>query len=137
MRKITNGEKKSLKLTWKTVLMLVALILVTVALFGFYEIMMRTSSLFRFVLPAYMIISALLILIFLLYNRGFSRKGVTPEMLPEEWTEEQKNDFIEDGKRRLRKSRWMIIPIFAFLFTFAVDAMRLYLPDVLANLFGK
>ena len=137
MRKITNGEKKSLKLTWKTVLMLVALILVTVALFGFYEIMMRTSSLFRFVLPAYMIISALLILIFLLYNRGVSRQGVTPEMLPEEWTEEQKNDFIEDGKRRLRKSRWMIIPIFAFLFTFAVDAMRLYLPDVLANLFGK
>ena len=69
--------------------------------------------------------------------RGFSRRGVTPEMLPEEWSEEQKEAWIEDGKERMRRSKWMIVPIFALVFTFGVDLIELFFLPFVKELFLK
>ena len=54
-----------------------------------------------------------------------SRLNVTPEMLPDDWSDEQKQEFIEDGKRRLQKSKPLLMLTFAFAFTFCVDIIEL------------
>ena len=76
------------------------------------EISSRNPKLYYFfpaVMFSYMAILTVLMLVYIIYNRGFSRKGVTVEMLPDEWSDEQKQSFIEDGELRIRRSKWMLV----------------------------
>ena len=66
---------------------------------------------------------------YLIYNRFFYRQGVTYEQLPPEWSAEKKIDFVEDAKRRMEKSKWMITIIFPLVFTFFIDAVDLFIID--------
>ena len=91
---------------------------------------------FEIVLIAYMAIETVFIIVYVLYNRGFSRRGVTTEMLPETWSEEKKEEFISNGARRMRRSRWMLVVIIAFLITFAIDIIELVVMPTLFGWFG-
>ena len=84
---------------------------------------------------AYMTVAAAAILTYVIYNRGFSRKGVTEDMLPDSMTSEQKAEFIADGEQRLKKSRPLLIVIFAFAFTFIADVIELIAIPFLGGLF--
>jgi uncharacterized membrane protein len=61
--------------------------------------------------------------------------GVTEEMLPPEWDVEKKREFIEDGKRRLAKSKWMLMGIIALIVTFVVEAVTLFLIPLFSGWF--
>ena len=73
-----------------------------------------------------MAILTVLVLVYIIYNRGFSRKGVTVDMLPDEWSEEKKLEFVENGKVRLERSKWLLVFIISFLFTFIAEALLLF-----------
>ena len=114
--------------------MLLVLVAVTAVVFAVYRFFLQTPY-FVPVFATYMVLSTVSVFGYVIYNRGFSRKGITVEMLPDSWSEEQKTEFIADGERRRMRSRWMLIPIFAFLFTFAVDMIELWVLPVIQNLF--
>ena len=59
--------------------------------------------------------------------------NVTPEMLPASMSAEEKDEFIEDGKRRLEKSKWMLLIIFPLLMTFIFDTVGMYLIEPLLD----
>ena len=107
------------------IIKLVTLIFVTAAVFGLYRVMM-TLPYFEITLGIYMVSLLALIVAYMIYNRGMTRRGVTADMLPDEWSDGQKEEFIEDGKRRMKRSSWMLILIMAFLFTFAFDMLELW-----------
>lgn len=131
-----NGSGKGIKRPSRTaVTMLILLVVVTVAVFVAYRFFMQFEY-FRIVLAAYMIIAAALVLTYVIYNRGMSRRGVTADMLPESWSEEEKAEFIADSERRFKRSRWLLIPIFAFFFTFAMDIIELFVVPFFSNMFG-
>ena len=133
---LEKSKKTPKKPDTKVVITLILLVLVTLAVFLFYRVMMNFPH-FEIVLIAYMVLSVAFVVAYLIYNRGMTRRGVTPEMLPEDWSDEQKTEFIEDGIRRQKKSRWMIFPIFALLFTFAIDAMELFVIPFFTEMFTK
>ncbi len=118
------------------VLLLVILVAVTAIVFGAYRSLLNYPY-FEWALIAYMVLTAGFLFAYVIYNRGFFHKRVTVEMLPEEWSDEKKKGFVEEGDRRRKKSRWLIIPIFAFLFTFAFDVIELFvIPFFTGLLFG-
>lgn len=117
------------------IILLGILIVASVVVFGTYRLLLNYWY-FELVLIAYMVIETVFIIAYLIYNRGMSRRGVTAEMLPAEWSEEEKERFISDGKERLKKSRWMLIVILAFFFTFAIDAIELIVVPFFAEMFG-
>ena len=124
---ISKGDKK------KAVMILAAVAaIVVVASFYYFSL---AFDFFPIVMWGYMIALAALVLIYILYNRGFSRKGITAEMLPDEWTEEKKEVFISDGVKRLKRSKWMLILILAFLFTFLIEALTLFVAPMFSGLF--
>lgn len=126
-----NNKKELKKISRGTIALFIALIISSIAALVIYRVLMNYAF-FNIVMWVYMAIEAVFVIAYVIYNRGFSRKGVTKDMLPEDWSEEMKEDFIADGYRRLHASRWMIVVIFAFLFTFAVDIIELFvLPTVL------
>ena len=93
------------------------------------EISSRNIELYYFfpaVMFIYMAALTILVFVYIIYNRGFSRKGITVDMLPLEWSEERKKEFVESGNLRLKRSKWLLVFIISFLFTFIVEAVMLF-----------
>ena len=124
-KKAVRSDNEEKRIKKETVLKLGLLVLVTAGVFGFYRIMM-TLKYFEIVLGAYLVAMTALIVVYIVYNRGFSRRNMTCEMLPDEWSYDEKVAYIEDGRQRLKRSSWMLMPILAFTFTFAFDLFELY-----------
>ena len=116
---------------WKLALIVV---INTILIFGFYRLMLNFYY-FEIVMGFYLALTAIFTFAYVIYNRGFSRRNLTPEMLPEEWSEEQKTAYIEDGARRMKKSKWMLTVIFPLVLTFMFDCIELFWGDFFANLF--
>lgn len=123
-------ERKSL--TKKFLLKALFLIVFTAVVLIVYRFFMERPE-FYIVFAIYGVIAASSVVGYVIYNRGFSRKGITEDMLPQTWSTEEKTKFIEDAKRRMERSRWLLFIAFAFIFTFAFDAFDLF---VLQGLFG-
>ena len=101
------------------------------------EISSRNIELYYFfpaVMFIYMAALTVLVLAYIIYNRGFSRKGITVDMLPAEWSEEKKNEFVESGKKRLQRSKWLLIFIISLLFTFIAEAFALFVLPMIKGL---
>lgn len=120
---VVKSERKKLNIG-----MILLLAMNTAVVFGFYRYMLNFRY-FEIVLISYMVILAVLVLSYVIYNRGFSRSRVTYEMLPDSMTQEEKTEFIMDAERRKKKSKWMITFIFPFVFTFAIDAFSWFVED--------
>ena len=117
-------------------LRLIATAVVTLAVFLIYRLMMNTPY-FYAVFIAYLVLATAAVLGYVIYNRGFSRKGLTADMLPPEWDEQKKREYIEDGEIRLKKSRKLLIIVIAFGFTFAIDIIELFTIPLIMELFTK
>jgi hypothetical protein len=57
-------------------------------------------------------------------------------MLPDSMTQEEKEEFIEDGNRRIRKSRPLFVIVFAFAFTFSYDIIELFAVPLFKRFLG-
>ena len=87
-----------------------------------------------FFLPLiYLGVGAALLLYYVIYNRGFSGKNVTLDMLPNTMSLEEKQQFIEDTKARMEKSKWVLTVLIPIMLVFAVDMIYLF---VIPMLFG-
>jgi len=125
-KELVVAERKERKriATKKNMIALAELVGITAAVFVLYRVMMNFRF-FDIVLIVYMVAAAACIFGYVIYNRGMSRKNVTPDMLPDSWSDGEKEEFIEDGKRRLEKSKPLLMFIFAFIFTFVMDIIEL------------
>jgi len=125
-----NGKKSSGRI-W---LLLLAEIAGTVVAFALYRLAANLSL--GFVFWVYVAITTALALTYVIYNRGLSRRGVTIEMLPDTMSAAEKEEFIADAARRMKRSKWMLALLIPFLFTFLFDAVELFLLDGLLELIG-
>jgi len=73
---------------------------------------------------------------YIVYNRGFSRKNLTLDMLPDTMSDAEKQAFIDDGNERLDKSKWMITIIFPLIMTFMIDIVVLFMMEPLIDALG-
>lgn len=85
---------------------------------------------------AYWLILAVFAIVYVAYNRGFTRKGITVDMLPDSWSYEKKYEYVEDAKRRQERSKWMLAVIIPFMITVLIDAVYLFTWPMVQNLFN-
>ncbi|MBE6548379.1 MAG: hypothetical protein E7667_05850 [Ruminococcaceae bacterium] len=78
------------------------------------------------VVGIYMTALAVFAVVYICYNYAFTRKDVTVDMLPDDWSEEQKLEYVEKPKQHFAKSRWMIFVIFPLIITFIADVLYLF-----------
>lgn len=129
----SEGTKK--RLSHSDLAMLISLVVLSVIAFCVYRLLLNYYY-FEIVMIAYMVIEAVFVFAYVIYNRGFSRRGVTRDMLPAEWSEEKKDSFIESGERRLKRSKWMLVVILAFLFVFMMEIIELWFVPTVKDWFG-
>lgn len=121
---VTQAEEKK-KVPKKKLVRLLLTIILSLVVLVFYRVSLNFSF-FPIVMWAYMIFLTVLVVVYIFYNRGFYEKRITVDMLPEDWEEERKIKFVEQAAERERKSKWMLMLIIAFLVTFLVDALELF-----------
>ena len=79
---------------------------------------------------------ASLLIAYVIYNRGFTRKNVTEDMLPDSWNKEKKQQYIEDGKKRYDDSKWMLTVIIPIMIPIALELISLCTWPMIQNLLG-
>ena len=109
---------------------------VTLTIFIIYRLLMNTPY-FHIAFITYLALATAAILGYVIYNRGFSRKGLTTDMLPPEWSDDKKSEYISDGERRLKRSRPLLVLVIAFVFTFAIDIIELFTLPLIMEIFTK
>jgi hypothetical protein len=115
-------------------LLLLAEITGTIVAFALFRL---AANLFLdFVFWVYVVITTVLALTYIIYNRGLSRRGVTVEMLPDTMSAAEKEEFIADAERRMKNSKWILALLIPFIFTFLFDAVELFLLDGFHRLIG-
>jgi hypothetical protein len=139
---VDSGDKRGKRLDRKKLIYLFSTIGFSAFFCAFYYCSMELSSksldyyyFFPIVMFGYMAALTVLVLVYIIYNRGFSRKGVTADMLPDEWSEERKTEFIRSGEKRLERSKWILVFIISLLFTFIVEAIILFAVPFIKGLF--
>ena len=73
---------------------------------------------------------------YIMYNRGFTQKGITPEMLPDFWDTAKKTEYIEAAEKRRKGSRWMLSVIIPIMIPIALDAIYLFTWPIVQDLFN-
>ena len=79
---------------------------------------------------------ASLLIVYVIYNRGFTRKSVTEEMLPDSWGKEKKKKYVEDAQKRYNDSKWMLYVIIPIMIPIALDAISLFTWPMIRSLLG-
>ena len=83
----------------------------------------------------YIGLAAVLLIAYVVYNRGFVLKGATPEMLSDELSPAQKQQMLDQAAARLRDSRWMLTLVIPIVLALLLDAVYLFfLEDLLISL---
>ena len=79
---------------------------------------------------------AVISITYIVYNRGFSREKITPDMLSDKMSAEEKVEFFKSRDERKRKSEWMLTVIIPLVVTFLVDMLLLYWGPYLEKMMG-
>lgn len=120
------------KFNYKLALRLSALIILAVAVFR----LLKLYDLYLFAIILYTAVMIGVTVYYIVYNRGVLSGSITPEMLPAEWSDEQKNAMIEDMSARRRKSRWVQLVLIPLIFTYAFELLELYFFPLVRSLFS-
>ncbi len=104
--------------------------------FIYFGTMGLNEPLLSFIVTAgYWLIFAVFGLIYVIYNRAFTRRGVTADMLPDNWSNEKKQEYIADGESRAKSSKWMLTVIIPIMIPIALDAIYLFTLPIIQRLF--
>ena len=113
------------------------LILNTVVFFGVYSYLVNETDYMMPTLWVYFVLTAGFCFAYVIYNRGFSRMKLTPDMLPASMSAEEKSAYIADGAERLERSKWMLTIIFPLLMTFILDILNMYILEPMLEFAGS
>lgn len=113
------------------------LVLNTVVFFGLYSYLVNKTDYMMPTLWVYFALTAGFCFTYVIYNRGFSRMKLTPDMLPASMSAEEKSAYIADGAERLERSKWMLTIIFPLLMTFILDILNMYILEPMLELAGS
>lgn len=121
-----GSNASSPKIPKGDIIRLLALIATVAGVYGAYKFFLSAFEDYTLhILIIYSVLATVSTLTYVIYNRGFSRRGLTPEMLPDTMSEEEKQEFIEDGEQRLRRSRPLLMVVLAFAFTCVAELVEL------------
>lgn len=82
---------------------------------------------FPYISFVYLLGGGALALWYVIYNRGFNTRGKTADMLPDHIPLAEREELIEEGNRRMQKSRWALLILLPILITLLLDMIYLFL----------
>lgn len=78
------------------------------------------------VIAIYSIITLAAAVWYILYNRGLAGTKLTSDMLPKEWSAEQKKEFMDNYTARRQKSKKVLLILIPMIATFFLEVLDIY-----------
>lgn len=130
-KKITGAPERDIRAEKKKTKLkrLAAVAAVFIVVFGIFEAGIALE--FKPIYPIYLVILTVLMILFLFFNKGFSTAVPSREVLPESWSDAEKDRFLEKLERDRAIGRKLLIFVIPFLLTFLIDFLILFLPELL------
>ena len=119
---------------WRIALIAFNSIILTVVHFGFIQ--MGHPIISPIVNVGIWICFGVMLIVFVVYNRGFTQKGITYEMLPVSWSEEKKTAYLEGIAKRQKNSKWMLSVLIPLAVPVMLEAIVLFTWPTIQNLLG-
>lgn len=88
-------------------------------------------------IAVYSIITLVVALTYISCNRGLVGVKLSPELLPEEWSAEQKKAFMDDYYQRRERSKKLLIILIPMIATFFFEAIDIYFLQGIIARFSK
>ncbi len=131
---MSPAAKKRLLLTLVNTIVVFVLYYTLVAL-------IHSSTGIKILMTVYATCLAGLLIAYVVYNKGFVYRNVTPEMLPDTLSDAQKTAILEEAEKRRTRSGWILTFLIPFLVTFIAESCvlfiwELFLKDAFSKLFG-
>ena len=124
----TRGRSIVLKSDAKKLLL--QLLINSALIISLYFVMAANVE-FPYLHYVYLLAGGVLGIYYVIYNRGFIGKNLTPDSLPADMSPADKQKFIADCTMRMKKSRWMLTVIIPIILTFAIDIiLLLFIPSL-------
>lgn len=120
------------RFNFKLAFRLAALIIVCMAVFR----LLKLYGLYLVAVILYTAVTLGVAVYYIVYNRGVLSGKVTPDMLPAEWSAEQKQSMIDDIAARHKKSKWVFLIVVPMIFVFAFELLELYFFPLILSLFS-
>lgn len=111
-------------------LTLSALIIVSLAVFK----LLKNLDLYLIAVVLYTAITLVVALWYIIYNKGSVSGAVTPNMLPAEWSADQKQAFLDDLMARRKRSKWALLILIPMIVVFGFELLELYVFPPLSTL---
>ena len=111
-------------------LTLSALVIIALAAFK----LLKNLDLYLFAVILYTAITLVTALWYIIYNKGNVSGKVTPDMLPAEWSADQKQGFLDDLAARRKKSKWALLILIPMIVVFGFEMLELYIFPPLGTL---
>ena len=89
------------------------------------------------VIVLYSVIALASAMWYIITNRGLMGVRVTSDMLPKEWSTEQKDGFIRDLEKRRKSSKKALIILIPMIVAFFFEAFDIYLLQSILSLIKK
>ena len=90
------------------------------------------------IIAVYSLITLVAALWYISCNKGLVGTKVTPDLLPESWSKEEKDAFMADYRERKEKSKKLLVILLPMIATFFFEAIDIYfLQGILANFINK
>lgn len=99
--------------------------------------LLKTYELFIVAVILYTVIGLAAALYYIIYNRGVISGRITPEMLPKEWSPEQKQAMVDDIAARRRRSKWAILVFVPVIATVCFELLESYFFPLMLSFFTK
>lgn len=120
------------RFNFKLALTLAALIIVFIAVFR----LLKLYDLYLVAIVIYTAVTLATAIYYIVYNRGVLSGKVTPDMLPAEWSAEQKQAMIDDIAARHKRSKWVLLILIPMIFVFGFELLELYFFPLITSLFS-
>lgn len=78
------------------------------------------------VIAIYSVITLSAAVWYILYNRGLAGTKLTSDMLPKEWSAEQKKEFMDNYTARRQKSKKALLILIPMIATFFLEVLDIY-----------
>lgn len=133
---VSDTKSKQNSKNKKTLLILIGISILFATVYFFLT---NTKSILPYtdiIMIVYLSLLACSIFAYVFYNKGFTQKKITIDMLPSEWTDSAKKAFIDESKNRATKSKWLLYLIFPLSITFALDCILLFVVPFFVDLFS-
>ena len=112
---------------WPLALVLACATALLLAIQHIWLLFFSASAYGGMILNVYMVITALCILLFLIFNRGMRRDSTSEDKLPQEWSQEQKDAYMKKEQQFRTLSRVFMGITIPFAFVVAFDFVLMLL----------